>query len=143
MSRRQEQFSSVLREAVQEVLSRGVNDPRVSGLITVTEVRVAHDFADATILVSVLPAERQSLCIHGLQSAVAYIRREAGKKIQSRKLPRFHIVADDRTKKQAAVIDALLKARAGAEPGDAVASIENPTSQPDVRRPDETGETPR
>lgn len=109
MSRRQEQFSSVLREAVQGVIDRGIQDPRISGMITVTSVRVAEDFADATILISVLPADRQELSLHGIRSAAAHIRREAGKKIESRKLPRFHFDLDTSTKKQAAVIDALLK----------------------------------
>ncbi|MBS0188264.1 MAG: 30S ribosome-binding factor RbfA [Planctomycetes bacterium] len=109
MSRRQQQFASVLREAVQGVIDRGIQDPRISGLVTVTEVRVAEDFADATIMVSVLPADRQELTIHGIRSATLHIRREAGKKIQSRTLPRFHFELDVRTKKQAGVIDALLK----------------------------------
>ncbi|MBX3378717.1 MAG: 30S ribosome-binding factor RbfA [Phycisphaeraceae bacterium] len=109
MSRRQEQFSSVLRNAIQAVIDRGIQDPRISGMITVTEVRVAEDFADATILISVLPAERQELTLHGIRSATMHIRREAGKNVDSRKLPRFHFDLDSRTKKQAAVIDALLK----------------------------------
>ncbi len=78
-------------------------------MITVTEVRVSEDFADATILISVLPAERQELTLHGIRSATMHIRREAGKNVDSRKLPRFHFDLDSRQKKQAAVIDALLK----------------------------------
>ena len=74
MSRRQEQFASVLREAIQGVIDRGIQDPRISGMITVTSVRVAEDFADATILISVLPADRQDLSLHGIRSAAAYIR---------------------------------------------------------------------
>lgn len=115
MSRRQEQFASVLREAIQGVIDRGIQDPRISGMITVTSVRVAEDFADATILISVLPADRQDLSLHGIRSAAAYIRREAGKHIESRKLPRFHFDLDTSTKKQAAVIDALLKVRSDRE----------------------------
>ena len=40
MSRRGEQVSSALREAIQGVIDRGLQDPRVSGLITVTGVTV-------------------------------------------------------------------------------------------------------
>jgi len=115
LSRRQEQFSSVLRSAIQAVIDRGIQDPRISGMITVTEVRVSEDFADATILISVLPAERQDLTLHGIRSATMHIRREAGKNVDSRKLPRFHFDLDSRTKKQAAVIDALLKVQGDRE----------------------------
>lgn len=117
MSRRQEQFSSVLRNAIQAVIDRGIQDPRISGMITVTEVRVSEDFADATILISVLPADRQELTLHGIRSATMHIRREAGKNVDSRKLPRFHFDLDSRTKKQAAVIDALLKVQDDRERG--------------------------
>lgn len=99
----------MLRNAIQAVIDRGIQDPRISGMITVTEVRVSEDFADATILISVLPADRQELTLHGIRSATMHIRREAGKNVDSRKLPRFHFDLDSRTKKQAAVIEALLK----------------------------------
>ncbi len=111
MSRRQDQFASVLRDAIQDVIDRGLQDPRVSGMITVTEVRVSEDFADATVIVSVLPADRQELTLHGIRSAGLHIRRQAGDKIRSRKLPRLHFDLDLKTKKQAEVMGALMKIR--------------------------------
>ena len=111
MSRRTEQISSVLREEIQRVIDRGINDPRVSGMVTVTEVRVSEDMADATIMVSVLPAERQDLTLHGIRAAGAYIRKQAGQNVRTRKLPRFHFDVDTSSKKQAEVMAALRKVR--------------------------------
>jgi ribosome-binding factor A len=111
MSRRTEQLASVLREEIQRVIDRGINDPRVSGLVTVTEVHVSADLADATILVSFLPAEKADLGLHGIRAAGSYIRNQAGKNVRSRKLPRFHFDADDRSRKQAEVMQALIKVR--------------------------------
>ncbi|HEX8876095.1 MAG TPA: 30S ribosome-binding factor RbfA [Phycisphaerales bacterium] len=111
MSRRTEQLASVLREEIQRVIDRGVNDPRVSGLVTVTEVRVSEDMADATIMISVLPAEKQELSLHGIRAAASHIRNQAGKNVRTRKLPRFHFDADNRSKKQAEVMAALRKVR--------------------------------
>lgn len=111
MSRRTEQLASVLREEIQRVIDRGINDPRVTGLVTVTEVRVSEDLADATILVSFLPADKADLCLHGIRAAGSYIRNQAGKNVRSRKLPRFHFDADDRSRKQAEVMQALIKVR--------------------------------
>lgn len=149
MSRRQEQFASVLRSAIQGVIDRGIQDPRISGMITVTEVRVAEDLADATILISVLPAERQELTLHGIRSATMHIRREAGKKVDSRKLPRFHFDLDSRTKKQAAVIDALLKVKQESESSGGLApSSSDPApqgteaSRSDAEKPDPSSSTP-
>ena len=61
MSRRTEQLASTLHRAIQEVIGRGFQDPRISGLITVTSVKVTEDMRSATVMVSVLPAERQNL----------------------------------------------------------------------------------
>lgn len=109
MTRRTDQFAAVFREAVQEVIGRGVADPRVSGLITVTSVKVSPDMAQALVLVSVLPEDRQSLTMHGLKAATAHIRREVGKLVRSRKLPQMEFRLDDSFKRQARIIEALSK----------------------------------
>ena len=111
MSRRQDQFAAVLREAVQEVIERGLNDPRVQGMITVTGVRVSPDLAEAFVSVSVLPEEKQTLTMHGLKAATAFIWREVGKLVDSRRLPKIFFEVDSSTKTQAKVLDALSKLR--------------------------------
>ncbi len=111
MTRRQEQMSAVLREAVQEVIGRGFSDPRISGMITVTSVRLAPDFSHAAVMVSVLPEDRQTLTLHGLKAAVGHIRREVGKLVRNRKLPQLSIDLDTSFKTQAKVLGALDKAR--------------------------------
>jgi ribosome-binding factor A len=111
LTRRQEQLASVLRDAVQEVLSRGLNDPRVSGLITVTGLDLSPDLEHATVRLSVLPAERQTLTFHGIKAAGAHIRREIGDRVKNRKLPQFHFELDTSFKKQKGVIEALEQAR--------------------------------
>src|SRR6185369_13185005 len=87
MSRRSEQFGAELRRAVQEILARGLQDPRVSGLITVTGVAVTEDLRDATVSISVLPEEKQDLTLHGLRGAASHIRHEVGEIIDARRVP--------------------------------------------------------
>lgn len=118
MNRRTEQVGSTIQRAIQDVIARGLNDPRVSGLITVTEVRVSDDLREAVVMVSVLPAERQELVLHGLRHAAPYIRREIGEAIRSRQLPTLIFKLDESLKKQAAVIRAIARATesSGKEP---------------------------
>lgn len=117
MSRRTEQIASLIRTAVQDVLSRGLNDPRVSGMITVTGVYVTEDLQEAKIKVSILPEEKQQLAFHGIASAAGWIRREIGEKIAQRKLPQLRFELDESFKKQAKVIEALAQAQQAAKPG--------------------------
>ncbi|CAG0948730.1 Ribosome-binding factor A [Phycisphaerales bacterium] len=115
MSRRSEQLASAIDLAVRQILSRGLQDPRISGLITVTSVRVIDDLSEAHIGISVLPEEKEPLTLHGLQSAAAHIRREVGKLVETRQIPPLRFRADKSTKKQAALLKDLDLAKADLE----------------------------
>ncbi len=102
-----DQVASVLRRAVQEIISRGLNDPRVRGMISVTRVRLSDDMADATVFVSVLPVEHADLTMHGLKHAGRHIRYELSGQLKMRRVPRLSFSLDDTLKKEAGVIAAI------------------------------------
>lgn len=107
MTRRNEQIASLIQRAVQQILARGLSDPRIEGLITVTGVEVSPDFATAVISVSIYPQEKEELSMHGLRAAETFVRREAGEIIETHKLPQFIFKLDRSLKKQAAVLSTL------------------------------------
>ncbi|MCC6425563.1 MAG: 30S ribosome-binding factor RbfA [Phycisphaerales bacterium] len=109
MNRRMEKISASLLRAIQEVLARGLADPRIRGLITVTDVTVAPDLSEARVMVSVLPQSAQELTLHGLQAAAVHLRREVGELIDMRRMPQLLFRVDTRLKKEATVLDALNK----------------------------------
>lgn len=111
MTRRVERIISTLQQSVQRVIARGLSDPRARGLITVTEVTVSDDLKSATIYVSVLPDKHQDLTLHALRHAARHIRRQTGELMALHQLPEFDFRLDTRLKQQAAVYDALAKAR--------------------------------
>lgn len=123
MSHRGEQTGAAIRKAVQEVIAKGLQDPRVSGLITVTGVNVTGDFAQAVISVSVLPEDREELVLHGLTAGSNYIRRVVGEMIRTKKLPQFIFKIDRSLKKQAAVLKEINRV------ADERASMAQPPSQ--------------
>lgn len=134
MSRRVEQMASLLRTAVQEVITRGFQDPRIRGLITVTGVSLSADLKAATITVSVMPEDRQELTMHGLRAAARHIRHEVSERLDLRYTPDLHFRLDTQFKKQAAVFEALSRVaeereRLGLQ-GDSPATL--PDSQPDA-----------
>ncbi|MFZ4574960.1 MAG: 30S ribosome-binding factor RbfA [Phycisphaerales bacterium] len=104
MSHKVEQMAAAIQRAVQQVIAKGLQDPRVSGLITIIDVRVTRDLAQAVISFSVLPQDREELVLHGLQTAANYIRREVGEIVRSRSMPQFVFKLDRSLKKQAAVL---------------------------------------
>ncbi len=121
---RTEQFAAELRELIQEIILRGLNDPRISGLITVTGVRVTPDAKEAHVKVSVLPEEKQDLTYHGLKAASKHIRHLLSDTIRHRQIPMIVFKLDETLKREAEVNRALAqvalereaKAAAGANP---------------------------
>lgn len=111
MSHKPEQLANEIQKAVQDILARGLNDPRVSGLITITRTRVQSDLKRAEIYVSILPAERQDLTMHGLHSAERHIRRQVGDMVRTRSIPELVFVLDSTLKKEAAVLEDLKRIR--------------------------------
>jgi len=107
VSRRHEQQAAALERAVRTALARGVNDPRVKGLITVVGVDLQQDLTSATVRVSVMPESAESATIHGLQAAAAHIRHEIADEIPFQRTPTLKFKIDHSIKEEAAVLAAI------------------------------------
>ena len=110
MTQRTEQVASTLKRALQEVLSRGIADPRVQGLITITRLEVSPDLANATVFCTVTPHQHEELSLHGLQSASKWIRRQVADKVRFRRMPQFRFRIDEQLLKQQEVLASIAEA---------------------------------
>ncbi|MHC4446778.1 MAG: 30S ribosome-binding factor RbfA [Planctomycetota bacterium] len=111
MTQRTDQVASVIQRAVQEILSRGLNDPRVRGLLSVTKVEVSDDLAQAWISVSVLPQEHARRTLQGLEHASHYIQGKVGRAVRLRRTPHLMFRLDESIKREAQVYAAIARAR--------------------------------
>lgn len=112
MSRRADQIASVLHRALEEVIARGFNDPRIQGLVSVTRVSVSADFRNATIGVSVFPHEKAQVSLHGLRAAAGHIRRRVGEQVAMRAVPQLAFELDESVRKHAEALEAIARASA-------------------------------
>ncbi|MGQ0628966.1 MAG: 30S ribosome-binding factor RbfA [Phycisphaerales bacterium] len=108
-SYKRDQLASSLWRALQDVITRGLNDPRVTGIITVTACDVAPDYSKADIRISVLPEKYETRVLAGLRHAAVHLRREIMGKIHVRAIPELVFEVDKAAKRQAAVMEALGK----------------------------------
>ena len=108
MSHRIAQFESTLHQAVSILLQRDLSDPRIRGMVSVTEVKVSKEMDHATIKISVIPAEYEKLTLHGLNSAKNHIQNKLFKRLHVRRLPNLTFELDQTLKRQAE-IDAAIK----------------------------------
>ena len=111
MSKRLEQIQSTLLRALQEEIARGLHDPRAGGLITVTGIDVSPDLKNATVLVSVLPDQKQELTMHALRSAAKHLRRRVSQRVAMAEVPELTFKTDASIKKHADILNAFGKIR--------------------------------
>ena len=110
MSRRTDQIAGLLRESVQQIISRGLQDPRIRGLVTITKVDVSPDLSRAILFTSVMPYDRADLTMHGLKSSAKHIRRKVGESTAINRVPELIFEPDRGSRNQAEVIEALAAA---------------------------------
>ena len=96
MSRRQKQINQAIRREISELITRHVNDPRIKGIISVTEVDVSPDLMQARIFISVLGDQTEKTeSLEGLTSASEFLRHELGNRLRLRSVPRLIFEKDD------------------------------------------------
>ncbi len=93
-NRRIDRVNELLRAEISELISREIKDPRLTGLISVTEVETSADLRHAKVFVSVFgrEEERQS-SLEALRSATGFVRREVAQRVTFRYMPEleFHL----------------------------------------------------
>ena len=86
--KRVKRLNSLLREVISEVVRNNVKDPRVSSLITVTEVEITKDLHQAKVFVSIIGNGKERLeTLEALNSASGFIGVTASKKVVMRYFP--------------------------------------------------------
>jgi len=99
-NRRQRQVNHAIRRELSDLLAREVSDPRINGIVSVTEVDVSPDLMQAKVFVSVMGNEQEKAEVFaGLESASYFLRRELGKRIRLRRIPKLIFTRDDSLEK--------------------------------------------
>ena len=95
-SQRQLRVGEELRHAVVRIFDHAhFHDPDLAAAsITVTEVRVSPDLKNATAFVIPLGGQQMDRVIAALNRAQGYFRRELGRELSLRFVPRINFAAD-------------------------------------------------
>ena len=107
-STRVAKVASSIQRAIQASLSRGLGDPRIRGLVSITGVDVSPDLAEARVKVSVVPEKYESRVMRGLESAAGRLRSDIGNHARLRRVPRLTFEID-RSMKRQAELEALVR----------------------------------
>jgi ribosome-binding factor A len=116
VSRRIERLNSLIRRDLSELLRYEVKDPRVSGVVSVTQVNTSNDVQHAKVYVSIYGTLREKEnTIAALQSASGFMRRQLRARLETRQVPVLRFVLDDTLSEGNEMLD-LLDSLAGEMP---------------------------
>ena len=104
---RGQRIAELLRQQVS-ILLREVKDPGVSGLVTITDIKLAKDRKSAVLFYSVLgSAEQRASTAEALERCVPFLRRQLMETVVLRTIPKLSFEYDA-TPERAQRIEALL-----------------------------------
>ena len=96
------------RKELSQIISYELKNPNVTGMISVTKVKVATDLKYAKIYVSILNSKNIKETMQGLKKSAGFIRTELAKRINLRNTPELIFELDDSIE-YGAKIDSILK----------------------------------
>lgn len=106
---RHERVAEEIAHEINAMLAGELKDPRLEGMIIVSEVRVQPDMRHARVFISVRgAAKEQEDAIKALAHASGFIRGELVERLQLRRTPELHFTLDH-SQEHAERIDQLLK----------------------------------
>ncbi len=96
------------KKEISNIISYELKEPKVTGMVSVTRVKVTPDLRYAKVWVSILNAKSVEETLEGLKKSAGYIRAELAKRINLRYTPELSFVVDD-SLEYGAKIDNILK----------------------------------
>jgi ribosome-binding factor A len=93
---RHERVGEEIAHEINAMLAGELKDPRLEGMVVVSEVRVQPDMKHARVFINMRgsDAKEQQDAIKALEHASGFIRRELISRLQLRRLPELHFTLD-------------------------------------------------
>lgn len=117
MSRRTERVNVLLRQKLSEIITLEMKDPRLTPMVTITEVGVSRDLKRAKVFTSVLgSSEEGKAAVEALNAASGFLRRELLARLSLKSVPFLSFVSDDSIEKGSYLLQRINEVRSEDSP---------------------------
>ena len=111
---RPERVAEAIKREMADILSSRLRDPRLGGMISVTDVEVTKDLSLARVYVSVLASgSERDRSLEALQHSAGFVRHELAPRLDLREVPELRFLLDTSIEKGARVEELLRKLASG------------------------------
>ncbi len=97
-----------LKKEISNIINYELNNPKITGLISITRVKITPDLKYAKVYVSILNSKNLKDTFANIKKSSGYIRTEIANRINLRITPELVFVLDD-SMEYGAKIDKILK----------------------------------
>jgi len=108
-TRRQEKVARIVKEAVSDAIAHHLNDPRISGFVSVTRVDMTADLRNADVYISVFGSDEagQNKVFTAITHAKSRIQSLLASRVQSKFCPVLHFYKDEKFKKTLEILNLI------------------------------------
>lgn len=115
--KRTTRLNSNLKRVISEVIRTEVRNPKVSVLLTVTQVEVTADLHQAKVFISVIGTDQEKKnTLKALNSAAGFIAKNASKLVIMRHFPSLTFKLDETVDKQMRIEEVIKQIHEKASP---------------------------
>ena len=101
-------LGSTIQKELAQIIMRELNDPRLTGMPSITRVKVSPDLSVADVFVTIMGTPgQQNAALNALRHSAGMMRTKLTKMLSMRQTPylKFHI--DENLKKEIAILETL------------------------------------
>lgn len=92
---RHERLEQDVKFALSNIIMNEVKEPSVTGLISVTDVKITPDQKYAKVYVSIFGKTNKNKVIEALTKAKGFIKKELGRRVRMRNMPELIFELDN------------------------------------------------
>ncbi len=87
----EEQFT----KALSDIFRNEIKDPRIDGMITISEVRITNDLSHCNIYISIYNSVDKNECFKTIKDSAGFIRKKLSSMVDIRVMPELHFYLDE------------------------------------------------
>lgn len=108
MPHRIERVNHLIRQEISDMLQREIKDPRLSSMVSITDVFTAPDLSQAKVYVSCICTENERKeILRALVSASGFFRGEMTRHLRLRRIPELSFCWDESIERGAHIIELI------------------------------------
>ena len=95
MSNRLNKIDEEIVKALSMIFRDEIKDPRIDGMITISEARITKDFSHCNVYVSIFNSKNRDECFKTIKDSAGFLRKKLAERVDIRVMPELHFHLDE------------------------------------------------